>query len=100
MVNTCQCRRTKPAHNPGIRPFFRKKYAELKPLLLELHQEPAPHLEVLFLTGMLAAEEGDFAKAADEFRAMLARDPSLIRPRLELASALQKWRQASRQVSL
>jgi outer membrane protein len=70
--------------------FAAQKIAELKPLLATLKQQNPPHLAVLFLAGMVANAEEDYAKAADEFRAMLARDPSLIRPRLELALALQK----------
>ncbi len=70
--------------------FASKNYAELKPLLASLHAEKPPHLEVLFISGMLASQEGDYANAAQEFRTMLARDPSLVRPRLELALALQK----------
>ena len=70
--------------------FAANKIAELKPLLAALKQENPPHLAVLFLAGMVANAEGDYAAAANEFRAMLTRDPSLIRPRLELALALQK----------
>ena len=70
--------------------FAANKIAELKPLLAALKQEKPPHLAVLFLSGMVANAEGDYAAAANAFRAMLTRDPSLIRPRLELALALQK----------
>lgn len=47
-----------------------------------------PHMEVLFLSGRIYAGTGDFRAASDEFRLMLARDATLIRPRLELAHAL------------
>ena len=67
-----------------------KKFTELKPLLASLRAEKPPPLEVLFISGMLASQQGDYTNAASEFRAMLVRDPSLIRPRLELALALQK----------
>lgn len=70
--------------------FASNKIAELKPLLAELKQDNPPYLAVLFLSGMVANFEGDYAAAANEFRAMLTRDPTLIRPRLELALALQK----------
>lgn len=70
--------------------FAAKKIAELKPLLATLRAHKPPHMAVLFISGMLASHEGDYAKATDEFRAMLTRDPSLVRPRLELALALQK----------
>ena len=43
-----------------------------------------------FLAGNVANLENDNATAANEFRAMLVRGPTLIRPRLELALALQK----------
>ena len=70
--------------------FAANNLVELKPLLATLKQENPPHLAVLFLAGMVANLEKDYATAANEFRAMLTRDPSLIRPRLELALALQK----------
>ena len=78
--------------------FASQKIAELKPLLAALKQQNPPHLAVLFLSGIVANLDGDYAAAANEFRAMLTRDPSLIRPRLELALALQKngERQAAR----
>lgn len=38
----------------------------------------------------MANLENDYAPAANEFRAMLVRGPTLIRPRLELALALQR----------
>ena len=66
-----------------------KDYPALSALLMPLLAEPAPPLEALFLSGMAASETGDYATAATRFRAMLTRDPSLIRPRLELARALQ-----------
>lgn len=66
-----------------------KDYPALTALLAPLLSEPAPPLEALFLSGMAASEQGDYATAATRFRAMLTRDPNLIRPRLELARALQ-----------
>ncbi|MDP3817882.1 MAG: hypothetical protein Q8Q57_02650 [Methylotenera sp.] len=72
--------------------FATQKLEELKLLLTTLRAEKQPHLAVLFISGMLASQEGDYKTAADEFRAMLTRDPSLIRPRLELALVLQKSR--------
>lgn len=70
--------------------FAAKNFTELKPLLASLRAEKPVQLEVLFISGMLASLQGDYANAAGEFRAMLARDPNLIRPRLELALVLQK----------
>jgi outer membrane protein len=45
-------------------------------------------LQLIFAYGMLLAELGRYREAADAFRKMLARDPSLLRPRLELARVL------------
>lgn len=67
-----------------------KNYAALRLTLAPLLASPEPHLEALFLSGLAAAGEADWAAAVAAFRAMLARDPGLVRPRLELARALQK----------
>lgn len=67
-----------------------KDYPALNSLLAPLLAEAEPPLEALFLSGMAASEAGDYATAATHFRAMLTRNPALIRPRLELALALQK----------
>lgn len=67
-----------------------RDYPALAQLLAPLLAEPEPALEALFLAGMAASQQGDYAAAAGFFRAMLTRDPSLVRPRLELALALQK----------
>lgn len=45
-------------------------------------------LQLIFTRGMLLAELGRPLAAADAFRAMLGRDPGLLRPRLELARVL------------
>lgn len=65
-------------------------YPALDVLLAPLLAMPEPPLEALFLSGMAAAQRGEYSLAADRYRAMLARDPALIRPRLELALVLQK----------
>lgn len=72
------------------RQYAARDYAGLRATLAPLLAMPKPHLEALFLSGMAAMAEGDYPTAVTPFRAMLARDPSLIRPRLELAMALQK----------
>lgn len=64
-------------------------YAALDALLAPLLAAPEPPLEALFLSGMAASEQGDYPTAIRRFRAMLTRDPGLLRPRLELARALQ-----------
>jgi len=66
------------------------RHDELQALLEQLLAEPEPHLEALFLSGMQHARAGRYRDAAETFRRMLVRDPRLIRPRLELALALQK----------
>ena len=67
-----------------------ENYQAVDSLLTPLLAMQAPPLEAMFLSGVAAAQRGDFAVAADRFRAMLTRDPTLIRPRLELALVLQK----------
>jgi len=47
-------------------------------------------LQLIFVRGMLMAEMGRPLKAADSFRNMLARDPDLLRPRLELGRVLMQ----------
>jgi tetratricopeptide (TPR) repeat protein len=66
-----------------------KDYPALNALLDPLLATPEPPLEALFLSGMAASEQGDYATAISRFRAMLTRDPGLLRSRLELARALQ-----------
>jgi hypothetical protein len=68
------------------------QYEQARGLLVMSRTQPLPHLEVLFLSGRIYAGMGDFRSAADEFRLMLARDATLIRPRLELAHALFMFR--------
>lgn len=63
--------------------------ARLQALIDVLRAIPEPHMEVLFISGMLHAQNGQYDLAVEAFRLMLARDPALIRPRLELALALQ-----------
>ena len=67
-----------------------ENYQALGEVLAPLLAMPEPPLEALFLSGMAAMQTGNYSAAAGHFRAMLTRDPSLIRPRLELALALQK----------
>jgi tetratricopeptide (TPR) repeat protein len=68
--------------------FSAGRVDEAEALVTELRKlDPAP-LQVLFLSGAIALSRGKYDVAADEFRRMLARDPTLLRPRLELARAL------------
>jgi tetratricopeptide (TPR) repeat protein len=61
---------------------------EAQAIVSQLRAAPNPDLQVLFLSGVLYAAKGRYRDAAEEFRLMLARDPTLVRPRLELARAL------------
>lgn len=62
--------------------------AEAEAIIARLRAVNPPDLQTLFLSGMLHLGAGRFEKAAEEFRLMLTRDPTLLRPRLELARAL------------
>lgn len=64
------------------------QYEQARRLLILPRMQTRPHLEVLFLSGLIYARQGAYHLAADEFRSMLVRDATLIRPRLELAHAL------------
>jgi len=61
---------------------------EAQAIVSRLRASPTPRLQVLFLSGALYSIKGRYLDAAEEFRLMLARDPMLVRPRLELARAL------------
>jgi outer membrane protein len=61
---------------------------EAQAIVSRLRAVPNPPLQVLFLSGALYFIKGRYMDAAEEFRLMLARDPMLVRPRLELARAL------------
>jgi hypothetical protein len=61
---------------------------EAQAIVTRLRAVPDPQLQVLFLSGALYFISGRYTEAAQEFRLMLARDPTLVRPRLELARAL------------
>lgn len=54
---------------------------------VELRLDPA-NMQLLFEKGMLLSVLGRPLEAADAFRQMLSRDPTLLRPRLELARVL------------
>ncbi|MBW6495016.1 MAG: DUF560 domain-containing protein [Burkholderiaceae bacterium] len=66
-----------------------ESYPELEAVLGPLLAQPVQPLEALFLSGVAAMRRGDYQRAVLRFRTMLVRDPTLIRPRLELALALQ-----------
>ncbi|MBR0551312.1 surface lipoprotein assembly modifier [Stakelama marina] len=77
-----------------------KRYDEAKVLLAALSKIPELRFETRYLTGMVAAATGDNQTAADEYKAILANDPSQTRVRLELAKtmlAMGKPQSADRQ---
>ena len=57
-------------------------------LLDQLAAEGAGGTERDFLAGMVAMARGDYARAEELFREILAADPTLVRVRLELARTL------------
>lgn len=71
------------------------RFAEARPLLAALGQAPGFALQVRFLTGFIAAQEGDHAGAARAYKAILADDPRQTRVRLELGRAMIALGQAA-----
>lgn len=74
------------APQPAARPAI-DFAAELKAAEARLFLDPTD-LQTQFTRGMLLAELGRYLEAADAFRRMLAQDPNLLRPRLELGRVL------------
>ena len=72
----------------ATRLFESGHFDEAQAIVSRLRQSPNPRLQVLFLSGALYFLQQRYIEAAEAFRLMLARDPTLIRPRLELARAL------------
>jgi len=68
--------------------FASGRLDEAEALVIPLRRIEPPPLQVLFLSGAIALARGKYDDAAAEFRRMLTRDPTLLRPRLELARAL------------
>jgi outer membrane protein len=68
--------------------FASGRLDEAEALVTTLRQTEPPPLQVLFLSGAISLARGKYEDAAAEFRRMLVRDPTLLRPRLELARAL------------
>ena len=66
---------------------------EAQAIVSRLRTSPDPPLQVLFLSRALYSIRERYGEAAEEFRLILARDPTLVRPRLELARALFMARQ-------
>jgi outer membrane protein len=64
------------------------RFDEAKPLIEALKLAPGYTMQTRFLTGYIAAEQGDYAKAASQYEAILADDPNQTRVRLELAKVM------------
>jgi hypothetical protein len=65
-----------------------RKFNEARPMLAALAHAPELTMERHFLQGYVAAETGELATAASEFRAVLRDRPDMTRARLELARVL------------
>ena len=64
------------------------RFDEALPLIEALKMAPGYSLQTRFLTGYIASQKGDWSKAADQYKAILADDPSQTRVRLELGKAM------------
>ncbi|UIJ47233.1 surface lipoprotein assembly modifier [Sphingomonas cannabina] len=65
-----------------------KRFADAEPLIAALSRSPEMRLQARFLAGYAAAEQGDYKRASELFKAILADNPGQTRVRLELARAL------------
>jgi len=72
--------------------FEAGRFSDAGTIIRTLREKPDPPNQIIFLSGALYYQEGDYNSAAAEFRQLLISDPSLLRPRLELARALYKAR--------
>ena len=80
-----------------------RRYAEARPLIEALKQAPGYLMKSRFLAGYVAEQNGEFDKAADYYRAILADDPRQTGVRLELAKtmlALHQPQAADRQFKI
>jgi outer membrane protein len=64
-----------------------KRYGQAREVLRALAQAPGFAIQTRFLAGYMAAGEGRWKEAADQYKAILADDPAQTRVRLELARA-------------
>jgi tetratricopeptide (TPR) repeat protein len=64
------------------------RFDEAKPLIEALKLAPGYKLQTRFLTGYIAAEQGDPARAAEQYKAILSDDPNQTRVRIELGKAM------------
>ncbi|GGK56305.1 surface lipoprotein assembly modifier [Amphritea balenae] len=70
--------------------FEAGRFSEAASIIRTIRKKPDPPNQIIFLSGALYYQEGDYNSAAAEFRQLLISDPSLLRPRLELARTLYK----------
>jgi hypothetical protein len=100
----CQVRLTAPQLLASAeRLVHAGKYPEARALIAALRLAPGFTMQTRFLTGYMAAQEGDLATAAREYKAILADDPNQTRVRLELGRtmiALGQSAAADRQLRL
>ncbi len=83
--------------------FQQGELGKARELLSQQRLKAPLNLGALFVSGMMYMQQGKYDAAADEFKAMLARDASLPWPRLELALALywsQNYAEAQRYFEL
>jgi len=72
------------------------RLAEAQPLIEALRQAPGFGVQARFLTGYVAAKQGRWSAAADQYMAILADDPAQTRVRLELGAAFLAMGQTGR----
>jgi outer membrane protein len=72
----------------ATRLFARGQVDESEAIVQRLRREAPADLQVIFLSGVIDVERGRYQQAVEDFRLILAQDPGLLRPRLELARAL------------
>ena len=65
-----------------------RRFGEAQQLIDALAEAPETRFQSRFLDGYAASQQGNYAHAADVFKAMLASDPRQTRVRLELARAM------------
>jgi len=72
------------------------RLTEAQPLIDALRQAPGFGVQTRFLAGYVAAKQGRWSVAANEYMAILADDPAQTRVRLELARAFMAMGQTGR----
>lgn len=89
VAETCKARLTAPQLlNEAQALVMAQRYDEARPMIDALATLPQYRFETRFLSGMVFAAKGHHAAAAEQYKAILADDPSQTRVRLELARAM------------